>query len=70
MSAIARRVDCPTLILHSRDDVRVPATQASELASLIPDSRLVLLDSRNHLLTASEPAWAAFLSHVDAFLAE
>ena len=70
VSAIAHRVDCPTLILHSRDDVRVPATQASELASLIPDSRLVLLDSRNHLLTASEPAWAAFLSHIEAFLAE
>jgi len=70
VSAIAHRVDCPTLILHSRDDVRVPATQASELASLIPDSRLVLLDSRNHLLTAAEPAWAAFLSYVEDFLAE
>jgi pimeloyl-ACP methyl ester carboxylesterase/DNA-binding winged helix-turn-helix (wHTH) protein len=70
VSAIAHRVDCPTLILHSRDDVRVPAAQASELAALIPDSRLVLLDSRNHLLTASEPAWAAFLSHIEDFLAE
>jgi pimeloyl-ACP methyl ester carboxylesterase/DNA-binding winged helix-turn-helix (wHTH) protein len=70
VSAIAHRVDCPTLILHSRDDVRVPATQAGELAALIPDSRLVLLDSRNHLLTASEPAWAAFLSQAEAFLAE
>ena len=70
VSAIAHRVDCPTLILHSRDDVRVPATQAGELAALIPDSRLVLLDSRNHLLTAAEPAWAAFLSQAEAFLAE
>jgi pimeloyl-ACP methyl ester carboxylesterase/DNA-binding winged helix-turn-helix (wHTH) protein len=70
VSEIAHRVDCPTLIIHSRDDARVPASQASELAALIPDSRLVLLDSRNHLLTASEPAWAEFLSHVDAFLAE
>lgn len=70
VSAIAHRVACPTLIIHSRDDARVPAAQASELAALIPDSRLVLLDSRNHLLTAAEPAWAEFLSHVDAFLAE
>ena len=52
MSDIAHRVQCPTLILHSRDDARVPASQAGELAALIPDSRLVLLDSRNHLLTA------------------
>ena len=58
------------MILHSRDDVRVPAAQASELAALIPDSRLVLLDSRNHLLTASEPAWAEFLSRIEDFLAE
>jgi pimeloyl-ACP methyl ester carboxylesterase/DNA-binding winged helix-turn-helix (wHTH) protein len=70
VSAVAHGVSCPTLILHSRDDARVPASQAGELAALIPDSRLVLLDSRNHLLTAAEPAWAEFLSHVDAFLAE
>ncbi|MGW0821969.1 alpha/beta fold hydrolase [Streptomyces sp. NPDC002845] len=70
VSDIAHRVDCPTLIIHSRDDERVPASQANELASLIPDSRLVLLKSRNHLLTAFEPAWDEFLSHIDAFLAE
>ncbi|MFP3989586.1 alpha/beta fold hydrolase [Streptomyces sp. E11-3] len=70
VSDIAHRVNCPTLIIHSRDDARVPASQASELAALIPDSRLVLLESRNHLLTASEPAWAEFLSHIDDFLAE
>jgi pimeloyl-ACP methyl ester carboxylesterase/DNA-binding winged helix-turn-helix (wHTH) protein len=70
VSDIAHRVECPTLILHSRDDARVPAAQAGELAALIPDSRLVLLDSRNHLLTATEPAWTEFLSYIDAFLAE
>ncbi len=70
VSDIAHRVACPTLILHSRGDARVPASQASELAALIPDSRLVLLESRNHLLTAYEPAWAEFLSHIDEFLAE
>ncbi|MEO3861015.1 alpha/beta hydrolase [Acrocarpospora sp. B8E8] len=64
------RVTCPTLILHSRDDERVPASQANELAALIPDSRLVLLDSRNHLLTSSEPAWVEFLTRIDAFLTE
>ncbi|MDI5938122.1 MULTISPECIES: hypothetical protein [Micromonospora] len=40
------------------------------MAALIPDSRLVLLDSPHHLLTASEPAWGEFLAHVDAFLSE
>lgn len=69
VSAIAERVQCPTLILHSRDDLRVPASQARELAATIPDSTLVLLDSRNHLLGASEPAWPEFLRQVDDFLA-
>lgn len=69
VSDIAPLVTCPTLILHSRDDVRVPASQARELAALIPDSTLVLLDSPNHLLGESEPAWEEFLRHIDAFLA-
>ncbi|MGQ4388722.1 alpha/beta fold hydrolase [Streptomyces sp. SAS_270] len=70
VSDIAHRVECPTLIIHSRDDERVPVSQANELAALIPDSRLVLLKSRNHLFTAFEPAWDEFLSHIDAFLSE
>ncbi|WP_338897061.1 alpha/beta fold hydrolase [Streptomyces sp. TG1A-60] len=70
VSGIAHLVECPTLILHSRDDERVPVAQAGEFAALIPDSRLVLLKSRNHLLTAFEPAWDEFLAHIDAFLAE
>ncbi|MFE0729793.1 alpha/beta fold hydrolase [Streptomyces antibioticus] len=70
VSAIAHRVTCPTLIVHARDDARVPVSQALELAALIPDSRLVLLESRNHFFTAAEPAWPAFLSHLDTFLSE
>ncbi|MFV2022427.1 alpha/beta fold hydrolase [Micromonospora sp. LOL_023] len=67
---LARQVRCPTLILHSRGDTRVPATDARELASLINDSQLVLLDSPNHLLTGAEPAWAELVRHVDDFLAD
>ncbi|WP_406175774.1 alpha/beta fold hydrolase [Streptomyces sp. NBC_00996] len=70
VSGIAHRVTCPTLIVHSRDDARVPVAQALELATLIPDSRLILLESRNHLFTASDPAWPTFLSHLENFLAE
>ena len=62
-------MQAPTLIIHSREEIRVPLDQARNLASLIPDSRLVLLDSRNHLLRPDEPAWAQFLAAVDAFLA-
>ncbi|SEJ64354.1 alpha/beta fold hydrolase [Demequina mangrovi] len=66
----AARVSCPTLILHSRDDGRVPIDQARELASLIPRSRLVLLDSASHLIGEAEPAWPEFLAHIDEFLSD
>ncbi len=66
---LAREVSCPTLIMHSRDDHRVPLRFGEELASLIPDSRLVALSSNNHLLTAREPAWQVFLAEIDEFLA-
>ena len=66
---LARDVSCPTLIMHSRDDHRVPMRFGEELATLIPNSRLVALPSNNHLLTASEPAWQMFRSEIDAFLA-
>ncbi len=67
---IAGQVSCPTLVVHSRDDRRVPFTQAEELARLIPRSTLLALDSANHLLTADERAWAAFLVEGGAFLAQ
>jgi pimeloyl-ACP methyl ester carboxylesterase len=66
----ARRIEVPTLILHARDELRVPFEQARQLAALIPGSRLVPLDSRDHLLRPDDPAWGRFLDEVDAFLAE
>ena len=66
----AGHVRCPTLILHSRNDHRVPMRYGEELAALIPDSRLVALASNNHLLTATEPGWRVFCDEVDAFLAD
>jgi pimeloyl-ACP methyl ester carboxylesterase/DNA-binding winged helix-turn-helix (wHTH) protein len=65
---LATEVRCPALVLHARDDHRVPTTQARELARLIPDSSLRLLDSANHILTADEPAWRALLDELDRFL--
>ncbi len=40
------------------------------LASLIPDSRFVQLDSENHMLLADEPAWPQLVAEVRRFLAE
>ncbi|MFI9812575.1 alpha/beta fold hydrolase [Saccharothrix variisporea] len=68
VSALAPRVACPTLILHSRGDLRVPCSQAQELAALVPGGELRFLPSRNHVLTADEPAWPVFLAEVERFL--
>ena len=65
---LAREVTCPTLIMHSADDHRVPMRYGEELAALIPDSRLVALQSNNHLLTETEPAWQVFLTELTDFL--
>ncbi|SCX19687.1 alpha/beta fold hydrolase [Mycolicibacterium fluoranthenivorans] len=65
---LARDVACPTLIMHSADDRRVPMRYGEELAALIPNSRLVALQSNNHLLTEAEPAWQVFLSELTDFL--
>lgn len=69
VSTAAPQVECPTLVVHSRRDVRVPESQARELARLIPDSRLVFLDSGNHIITRDEPAWPALVDEVNRFLA-
>ncbi|MEO1060794.1 MAG: alpha/beta fold hydrolase [Actinomycetota bacterium] len=69
VTGVAPVVECPTLLLHSRDELRVPAENARELASLIPGAELVSLPSRNHILQADEPAWPMFLDAVEGFLA-
>jgi pimeloyl-ACP methyl ester carboxylesterase/DNA-binding winged helix-turn-helix (wHTH) protein len=67
---MAGKVACPTLIMHARDDHRVPMRYGEELAAIIPDSRLVALSSNNHLLTENEPAWQVFRDELAVFLQE
>ncbi len=65
---IAAKVTVPTLIACSRREPDRMFEQSRRLASLIPDSRLVPLDSCNHLLPERDPAWRHFLSELDAFM--
>ncbi|KAA1011181.1 alpha/beta fold hydrolase [Paraburkholderia panacisoli] len=62
------QVQCPTLVLHASDDARVPFEESRLLASLIPGARFVPLDSENHLLLDSEPAWLRWRDELRAFL--
>jgi pimeloyl-ACP methyl ester carboxylesterase/DNA-binding CsgD family transcriptional regulator len=66
----ARKIKCPVLIVHPERDVVSPIEGGRLLASLIPNSRFVQLDSENHMLLADEPAWAQLYAEVRGFLAE
>ena len=63
-------VTVPTLVLHAIGDERVPFSEGRKIASLIPNARLVSLDSRNHLTLGDEPAWQKLIAEVRGFLSE
>ena len=52
-------IAAPTLVLHADGD-RVAPDWGPKLAAEIPDARLVMLESRNHVLLSDEPAWSVF----------
>ena len=62
-------VDAPTLSLQAKGDHMVKFDSAMEACASIPNARLVPLESSNHILLASEPAWPVFLREVEAFIA-
>lgn len=64
----AAEVRAPTLVLHARGDGMIPFEIGRQLAALIPGARFVPLESRNHVLLETEPAWARFVEEVRAFL--
>jgi pimeloyl-ACP methyl ester carboxylesterase len=65
---VAPRIDVPTLVLHARNDHRIPMEQGELFAALVPGARFVALDSHNHILLDGEPAWAVFVDEVHRFL--
>ena len=67
---LAKRVTQPTLVLHAKDELRVPFEEGRLMAAMIPNARLVPLESKNHILLENEPAWQRFLDEVNTFLAE
>lgn len=63
------QVNVPTLVLHARDDAVIPFAEGRAMAAAIPGAKFVTVESRNHLLLESEPAWPRLLASVQAFLA-
>jgi pimeloyl-ACP methyl ester carboxylesterase/DNA-binding CsgD family transcriptional regulator len=70
ITALAKAVHVPTLVLHAHGDAVIPFEEGRHLATLIRSARFVPLDSRNHILLETEPAWAQFLTEVRTFLGD
>jgi pimeloyl-ACP methyl ester carboxylesterase/DNA-binding SARP family transcriptional activator len=64
------KVRVPTLVLHSRNDGRIPYRRGLELAHGIPNARLITLESNNHLLLEHEAEFPRFMEAIRSFLKE
>jgi pimeloyl-ACP methyl ester carboxylesterase/DNA-binding CsgD family transcriptional regulator len=68
VTATAPSVRRPTLVVHAREDRRVPFEEGRLLATLVPGARLLTLETNNHILLEHEPAFRLFFSELRAFL--
>jgi class 3 adenylate cyclase/pimeloyl-ACP methyl ester carboxylesterase len=69
VTALLPQVQVPTLVMHVRDDARVPFEAGRRMAAGIPGARFVPLQGRNHLFLETEPAFGQFLEQIRPFLA-
>jgi class 3 adenylate cyclase/pimeloyl-ACP methyl ester carboxylesterase len=68
MSALLSQVKAPTLVMHARNDARVPFELGRRMAAGIPGARFVPLESPNHIMLEGEPALERFLEELKAFI--
>ena len=62
----ARTVQCPTLVIHGDNDMRVPYAKGEQIARLVPGARLVTVGGGGHLMCARDPV--AFARMVSDFV--
>ena len=65
---LLERVRSPTLVLHSRDDDVIPISEGHILAAGISGAQFIELDSKNHILLGTEPAWERFCDETLEFM--
>ena len=57
----------PTLVLHARGDQAIPFDEGEKMAEGM-GARFVPLESNNHILLESEPAFRMFVDELRSFL--
>ena len=50
-------VKVPTLVIHARSDAGVPFSEGQDIAAGIPGAQFVTLNTSNHILPETDPAW-------------
>jgi pimeloyl-ACP methyl ester carboxylesterase len=68
VTALLAKVSVPTLVMHARDESRVPFESGRRMAAGIPGARFVPLRGRNHLILEDEPAYPHFRDEIRSFL--
>jgi class 3 adenylate cyclase/pimeloyl-ACP methyl ester carboxylesterase len=69
VTALLPKVSVPTLVMHARQETRVPFESGRRMAAGIPGARFVPLESRNHIILEDEPAFPRFLEEIKSFVA-
>jgi pimeloyl-ACP methyl ester carboxylesterase len=64
------KVRVPTLVLHTRGDLRAPFSLGQEIAAGIPGAKFVPLESRNHIILGDEPANRQQFDAIASFLGD
>jgi len=68
VSEHAKAIKVPTMIIQAKYDAAVPFERGRQTAAHIPSARFVVLDSKNHCLMRTEPAWNYFWNEFYRFL--
>jgi pimeloyl-ACP methyl ester carboxylesterase len=63
-------IKIPTLVMHVRDDPRVPVASGREIAAGIAGARFVGLPGKNHLMLEQDPGGPIFLEEIRNFLSK
>ena len=62
------KVIAPTLVMHVREDARVPFEAGRKMAAGIPGARFIPLQGQNHMFLEHEPASERFFEEIKLFL--
>ncbi|HEY6746973.1 MAG TPA: alpha/beta fold hydrolase [Mycobacteriales bacterium] len=69
VTELAAGLRLPTLVLHGLHERMNGFDEGRRIAAVVPNARLVPLDSSNHIMLRDEPAWRVFVDEVREFLA-